>query len=346
MSRHVAVIPGDGIGPEVVEAALKILDSLGLPLEYVFIEAGLTRWKRTGVAISEEDLEAIESCDALLKGPIATPTTPEGYRSVNVLLRKRLDLYANIRVFRSTPISPFRDVDIILFRENTEGLYSGVEFSLTQGVAVSLRVITEKGSSRLLRKAFEYARENGRRKVTVVHKANILRETCGLFIEVARRMAPEYPELEVDYMIVDAAAYALISRPSSFDVIATTNMFGDILSDEIAGLVGSMGICPSYNIGDRYAMFEAVHGAAFDIAGKGVANPVGLILSAAGMLKHLGFRDEAGLVEKAVWKALETREGLTPDMGGNGTTRTVTEKILKILNRERGFSWTSWTGAF
>jgi len=325
------VIPGDGIGPEITRATLRVLDELNLPIEYVFVEAGLERWRRTGTAISEEDLDLIGTCDALLKGPIATPVTGKGYSSVNVMLRKRFDLYANVRVFKSTPLSPRKDVDIVLFRENTEGLYSGVEYEPVPGVAVSLRVVTERGAARIIRRAFEYASENSIKKVTVVHKANVLRRTCGLFVEVARRIAAEYPQVDAEYMLVDAAAYALVTRPASFRVIVTTNMFGDILSDEIAGLVGSIGICPSYNLGDKYAMFEAIHGAAFDIAGKGVANPVGLILSAAGMLRYLGFNSEARTVEEAVRKALETRDGLTPDLGGDGTTDTVTEKIQRYV---------------
>jgi len=331
LARKVAVIRGDGIGPEIMDATLRVLEELGAPLEYVFVEAGMEAWRRRGTPISEEDIEAIRGCEALLKGPVATPTTGEGYRSVNVTLRRELGLYANVRWFRSVPFSPFRNVDIVLFRENVEDLYSGVEFSPVPGVGVTLRIVTEMGSERLLEKAFRYAEENGRRLLTVVHKASIMRETCGLFVKTAERLAERHPKVRVEYMLVDAAAYNLVRDPARFDLIATTNMFGDILSDEIAGLVGSIGLCPSSNLGDSHAMFEAVHGAAFDIAGRGVANPIGLVLSAARMLEYLGLRREAWLLDDAVAKTLEHREWLTPDLGGLGTTRSVTERIIEFI---------------
>lgn len=331
MARKVAVIPGDGIGPEVVDSALRVLDSLGLDLEYVVVDAGMDRWRREGVPIAEEDIDMIGECDALLKGPISTPVGRGGYRSVNVLLRRRFGLYANIRFFRSNPHSLHRDFDIVFFRENTEGLYSGAEMRPSRGVAIGLRIITEDGSLRLLRRAFEYARRTGRRRVTVVHKANIFRETCGLFLESARRIAGEYPDIEVEYGIVDSTAYRLVREPGRFDVIATTNMFGDILTDVLAGVVGSIGLVPSVNLGDGFAMFEAIHGAAPDIAGRGVANPIGLVLSAAEMLDYLGYGDGAEAVRRAVDKVLTQKGFLTPDLGGCGTTELLTRGIILAL---------------
>ncbi len=332
MSRKIAVIRGDGIGPEIVDATLEVLDHLEVPLEYVFIDAGLARWKREGVPISDEDLEIIRKCDAVLKGPIATPVERKGYRSVNVLLRRFLDLYANIRFFKSNPLSPMGNLDIVFFRENTEGLYSGVEFRPLPEVAISLRVITEHASRRILLKAFRYAVENNRRKVTVVHKANILRETCGLFLETAEEVARNFPQIEVEYSIVDATAYKLIKNPENFDVIVSTNMFGDILTDEAAALVGSIGLVPACNLGDEHAMFEAIHGAAFDIAGKGIANPLGLMMSATHMLKYLGFQEKANILENAIWRVLSIGKVLTPDLGGSSTTRELVKEIIKFLD--------------
>lgn len=336
MSKRIAVIRGDGIGPEIVDATLEVLNYLEVPLEYVFIDAGLARWKREGVPISEKDLEIIEKCDAVLKGPIATPVDRKGYRSVNVLLRRFLDLYANIRFFKSNPLSPVKNLDIVFFRENTEGLYSGVELRPLPGITISLRVITEHASRRILLRAFKYAVENSRKKVTVVHKANILRETCGLFLETAEEIARDFPQIEVEYSIVDATAYKLIRNPDNFDVIVTTNMFGDILTDEIAALVGSIGLVPACNLGDKYAMFEAVHGAAFDIAGKGIANPIGLMLSAAYMLRYLGFRREADRLENAIWRVLSLGNVLTPDLGGTSTTRELIREVINFLVSDSG----------
>ena len=332
LSRKIAVIRGDGIGPEIVNATLEVLDRLGVPLEYVFIDAGLSRWKREGVPISDKDLEIIKKCDAVLKGPIATPVERRGYRSVNVLLRRFLDLYANIRFFKSNPLSPMENLDIVFFRENTEGLYSGVELRPLPGVAISLRVVTEYASKRILLRAFKYAVENNRRKVTVVHKANILRETCGLFLETAEEVARNFPQIKVEYSIVDATAYKLIKDPENFDVIVSTNMFGDILTDEIAALVGSIGLVPACNLGDEHAMFEAIHGAAFDIAGKGIANPLGLMMSAAHMLKYLGFQEKASMLENAVWRVLSIGKVLTPDLGGSSTTRELVKEIINFLD--------------
>ncbi|RLG58486.1 NAD-dependent isocitrate dehydrogenase [Candidatus Geothermarchaeota archaeon] len=333
MSEKVVIIPGDGIGPEIMDSALEVLNAVSSNLEFIKIEAGLNVWKRKGYAISGEDLEEIKRHKVILKGPIATPIERGMYKSINVLLRKTLNLYANLRIFKSIPgISPFKNVDIALVRENTEGLYSGMEFRIMNDAAIAIRLITREGSRRVIKFAFNYALRNNRRKVTVIHKANILRETDGLFLEIARKISKDYPSIELEELIVDAAAYKLIKNPEIFDVIVTSNMFGDILSDEVAGMVGSIGLVPSANIGDKYALFEAVHGAAFDIANKGIANPVGLILSAALMLDYLGMPKKAEAIRNAVMKALSEKECRTPDLGGKATTKGFTRKVLEYLS--------------
>ena len=328
--KKVIVIPGDGIGPEILDATLTVLDKLVSDIEFIRVEAGFKVWQEKGYPISDEDLELIKKYRLILKGPIATPVQRGMYKSVNVLIRKTLDLYANVRLFRSIPgISPFENVNMVIVRENTEGLYAGIECKPTNDTAISLRVITRKGSERVIDYAFRYAVQNNRKKVTIIHKANILRETCGLFLEIAREVAKRYPQIEMDEVIVDAAAYKMIKSPEVFDVVVTTNMFGDILSDEVAALVGSLGLVPSMNVGDNGAMFEAVHGTALDIAGKGIANPTGLLLSAALMLRYLGKKREADILEKAVLRTLEYCR--TPDLGGSSTTKIFVENIIKNL---------------
>lgn len=332
MSRKIAVIPGDGIGPEINEATMKVLREMELPFEFVFLECGRKAWEKRGKPISEDDLEVIKSCDVLLKGPVETPSGRGTYRSVNVTLRKKLELYASVRPFRSVnELALIPDVDIIIVRENTEGLYSGIEYRLNDETALGVRVITRKRSRRILNFAFDYALKLNRSKVTVVHKANILKETCGLFLETAREIASNYPMLKYEELHVDAAAYKLVYLPKELDVIVTTNMFGDILSDEAAGITGGLGIAASANIGDKYVMFEAVHGTAPDIAGKGIANPIGLLRAAGMMIEYLGFREEASRLNSAILEALSDKEARTPDVGGNGNTAKFTNKILKAL---------------
>ena len=334
MAKRVAVIPGDGIGPEIVHATMRVLEAMVLPIEFVWIEAGRRVWEETGRPISEEDLETIKTCDAILKGPIETPVGPGTYRSVTVRIRKELGLYANVRPVRSIEgLSPTEGVNMVIVRENTEGLYSGVEYRLTPDVAVALRLTTREGARRVCRFAFEYARRRGFRKVTAVHKANILKETCGLFLEEFRKASQQYPEITPEEMHVDAAAYRLVVNPRQFEVIVTSNLFGDILSDLAAGLTGSLGVAPSANVGYGHAMFEAVHGTAPDIAGKGIANPSGLMRAAALMLDYLGFDDEAGLLEQAVLEALRNPEVRTPDVGGRGNTETFTSEVLELIRR-------------
>ncbi|MBC7114150.1 MAG: isocitrate/isopropylmalate dehydrogenase family protein [Archaeoglobi archaeon] len=319
--KKVAVISGDGIGKEIIPPVSKIISSIA-PLELIEIEAGYERWEKCGEAISEDDLEIIKSCDAVFKGPTATPVGRGTYRSVNVALRKFLDLYANVRPVKSYGRqfgALSENIDMVIVRENTEGLYSGIEFSFGE-VAQSIKIVTRKGSERVIRFAFEFAKSENRRKVTLVHKANILKETCGLFLEVGREISERYPEIEFEDMIVDAAAMKMVRNPESFDVVVTTNLFGDILSDLALGTVGSIALGGSANIGDRSAMFEPVHGSAPDIAGKGIANPTGALISAGMMLKYLGLRNEGERVLKVLEEILRKGEVLTPDLGGNART--------------------------
>ncbi|MEM1539782.1 MAG: isocitrate/isopropylmalate dehydrogenase family protein [Candidatus Bathyarchaeia archaeon] len=334
MNKSVAIIPGDGIGPEIVSATMKILNSMNLPLEFVKVECGRKVWEKFGKPLLEEDLEVIRDCDALLKGPIETPAGSGTYQSVNVTLRKELDLYANLRPFKSVPgLALIPDVDMVIIRENTEGMYSGLEYRLTEDVAVSLRVITGRKSERIVKFAFEYALKTGRRKVTAVHKANILKETCGLFIETARKIAQKYPTIKYDELHVDAAAYKIVNSPHDLDVIVTTNLFGDILSDEAAGVTGGLGIAASANVGEKKAMFEAVHGTASNIAGKGIANPTSLLRASVMMLGYFGFKNEAEKLNKAIMEALKNKEARTPDIGGLGNTDTFVNEILKNLGK-------------
>jgi methanogen homoisocitrate dehydrogenase len=322
-SKKVAVVAGDGIGPEVVESALAVLDAAGAQFETVPLEIGLARWKRTGQAMSEEDLQIIKECDCVLFGAISTPPDPN-YRSVLLAIRKELDLFANIRPFQS------QDLDFIIVRENTEGLYSGLE---EVGVEEShtLRVITRRGSERIAEKACDLAIT--RRKLTIIHKSNVLRSDR-LFLETCRAVAARRGVTAED-MLVDAAAYNLVVNPKRFDVLVTTNLFGDILSDEAAGVIGSLGLCASANVGSDHALFEPIHGSAPDIAGKGIANPVGAIRSAAMMVEWLGEPEKARQIEGAVQKALEGG-ARTPDLGGSSRTTDVTEAVTRYLGALEG----------
>lgn len=332
MSKSVAVIPGDGIGPEIVAATMRVFSVMSLPIEFVKVECGKSVWKRTGKPLLREDLEVIKGCDAVLKGPIETPSGSGTYESVNVTLRKELDLYANVRPFKSLPeLALIPNVDMVIVRENTEGMYSGLEYKLAEDVAIGLRVITRRKCERILKFSFEYALKRGSKKVTAVHKANILKETCGLFIETARKIAPKYPALKYEELHVDAAAYKIVNSPHDLDVMVTTNLFGDILSDEAAGITGGLGVAASANIGEKQAMFEAVHGTAPDIVGKGIANPTGLLRASVMMLEYFGFKDEAYKLNLAVMDALKNKKARTPDVGGYGNTETFVDEIVRIL---------------
>ena len=320
-SKRVAVIAGDGIGPEVVDSALEVLRAAGADLDLVRVEVGLGRWKRTGEAMGDEDLETIRGCDCILFGAITTPPDP-GYRSVLLRMRRALDLYANIRPFQSS------DLDFIIVRENTEGLYSGVE-EVGEEESRTTRVITRLGSERIAEAACDLAEK--RRRLTIIHKSNVLKSDW-LFLQTCREVA-ERRGVPYEDMLVDAAAYNLVRNPRRFDVLVTTNLFGDILSDEAAGVIGSLGLCASANIGKSRALFEPIHGSAPDIAGKGIANPVGAIRSAAMMMVWLGDARAASRIEEAVKRALSAG-ARTPDLGGRCSTSEVTGAVAGYLLAE------------
>jgi methanogen homoisocitrate dehydrogenase len=317
-NKRIAVIAGDGIGPEVVKSALAVLDAAGADLSLVPVEVGLGRWKRTGQAMSEEDLETLKKCDCIILGAISTPPDPN-YRSVLLRIRKELDLFANIRPIKS------KDLDFIIVRENTEGLYSGIE-EVGRDESRTIRVITRKGSERISDVACDLAIQ--RQKLTIVHKSNVLRSDR-LFLQTCRTVA-EKRGVPSEDMLVDSAAYNMVINPKRFDVIVTTNLFGDILSDLAAGVIGSLGLCASANLGTNHALFEPIHGSAPDIAGKGIANPIGAIRSSAMMVSWLGDTKTASRIEAAVQKALE--QGVkTPDLGGSSSTEDVTDAVKGFI---------------
>ncbi len=333
MSKTVAVIKGDGIGPEIMEATLRVLEALDCGLEYEVIEAGLGALEKHGTLIPQASLDAIARHGVALKGPLTTPVG-KGFSSINVQLRRHFDLYANVRPAISFPgtRSRYEDIDLITVRENTEGAYLAEGQSLSEDGETALATIkvTRSGSERIVRYAFELARSKGRKKVTAVHKANIIKSSSGLFLEVAREVAREFPEIEFQEMIVDNACMQLVMNPHQFDVVVTTNLFGDILSDLCAGLVGGLGLAPGANIGKDAAIFEAVHGSAPDIAGQKLANPCALLLAAADMLDHLGMVDKGTKIRTAIRAVLERdRDRVTPDMGGSGTTDTFAEALVE-----------------
>ncbi len=333
MTYEIALIPGDGIGPEVSSAARRVIDATGVDVDWTVAQAGGDVIGRYGTPLPEETLETIAACGTALKGPIATPIG-SGFRSVNVEFRRRLDLFANFRPAKRLVGAPSRyeEVDLIVVRENTEGLYSGLEHIVVPGVVESLRVITEKASERILRYAFEMARTLGRNKVTAVHKANILKLSDGLFLEIARRIAREYDDIEYEEAIVDATAMRLVLDPTQFDVLVMENLFGDIISDLTSGLIGGLGLAPSANIGEKYALFEAVHGSAPDLAGKGLANPTALILSAALMLRHLGETEHAVRIEAGIEKLIAAGECVTGDLGGTASTEEFTDHLIAEIS--------------
>jgi isocitrate dehydrogenase (NAD+) len=330
----VTLIPGDGIGPEVVEAAVQVIEASGARLEWQRASAGAGAVPLHGTPIPKETLESIGRNKLALKGPLATPIG-EGFRSVNVALRKEFDLYANIRPARSFDgvETRYTGVDIVVIRENTQGLYSGVEHYIDdeRSAAESISIITRKGSERIVEYAFAYAKSRGRRQVTLVHKANILKATSGLFLDTGRKIAQKHPEIIFKEMIVDNAAMQLVKNPSQFDVIVTTNLFGDILSDLTSGLVGGLGLTAGANIGEKAAIFEAVHGTAPDIAGKGVANPTAVMLAGAALLEHIGERTAADRLILAIREAIASKEAVTPDLGGSATTKMFMNAVLRRL---------------
>ena len=335
MTQKITVIRGDGIGPEIMDATLYVLDRLGAGLEYEYAEAGMAAMEQCGELLPQATLDSIARNKVALKSPLTTPVGG-GFSSLNVALRRHFDLYANVRPAHSFPNTKSRyssGVDLITVRENTEGAYIGEGQTLSEDgeTAMLMQKITRKGSERIVRYAFELARRTGRKKVTVVHKANILKTTSGLFLNVAREVAAQYPDIECNDMIVDNTCMQLVMRPEQFDIIVTTNLFGDIISDLCAGLVGGLGLAPGANIGEDAAIFEAVHGTAPDIAGKGIANPCALLLGAAQMLDHIGQPDNAERLRKAIVATLEAKDSLTGDLGGSGTTRSFAEAIASRL---------------
>ncbi|HET6631859.1 MAG TPA: isocitrate dehydrogenase [Rhodanobacteraceae bacterium] len=334
MKRTLAVIRGDGIGPEIMGATLRVLDALDAGLDYEFVEAGMAAHERVGELLPQATLEAIERHGVAIKGPLTTPIGG-GYTSLNVQLRRHFDLYANVRPALSFPgtRAHYENIDIITVRENTEGAYlaEGQTLSADGDTAQSIVRNTRRGATRIVRYAFELAKRKGRRKVTAVHKANILKTSSGLFLDVAREVAADYPRIEFNEMIVDNTCMQLVMDPQQFDVIVTTNLFGDILSDLCAGLVGGLGLAPGSNIGAGVALFEAVHGSAPDIAGKGVANPCALLLAAADMLDHIERVEQGQRVRKAIRETLAAGDRVTPDLGGTGSTQSIADAIVERL---------------
>jgi isocitrate dehydrogenase (NAD+) len=332
MTYQIVLIPGDGIGPEVTNATRQIVEATGLSVDWTTHLAGQAALDAVGSPLPPETLAAVRGAHATLKGPTATPSGT-GFRSVNVELRQKLQLYANYRPARSLPGVPSRyeNVDLIVVRENTEGLYSGLEHEVVPGVVESLRVVTEAASERIARFAFETARRQGRNRVTCVHKANILKLSDGLFLRTCRRVAESFTDILSDDCIIDAAAMKLVLNPNSFDVMVMENLFGDIVSDLTAGLVGGLGLAPSANIGQGVAVFEAVHGSAPDIAGKGIANPTALILSAVLMLRYLNEKQAADRIENAVRTVFTQGKVRTGDLGGAATTKQFVEAVLAVM---------------
>jgi isocitrate dehydrogenase (NAD+) len=332
MRHRVTLIPGDGIGPEVSAAVLRIIDAAGVDMDWERFIVGGHAQDLAGSSLPDEVIESVRRNKVALKGPVETPVG-SGFESVNVRLRKILDLYANLRPVRNLPGVPsrFGDVDLVIVRENTEGLYSGLEHEVVPGVVESLKIMTEKASTRIAIFAFEFAKKYGRKKVTVVHKANIMKKSDGLFLKCFRQVAVNYPMIEHDEKIVDNTCMQLVMNPYQFDVMLMENLYGDIVSDLAAGLVGGLGVVPSGNIGEKAALFEAVHGTAPDIAGKNLANPTALLLSAIMMLHHIGENRPADRIESALNFVLQKREKVTRDLGGTASTSEFTDAILAAL---------------
>ena len=326
----VVLFEGDGIGPEITKAVCEILASAGAKINWHPYMIGQTAYDKTGELIPDESIKAIEKYKVALKGPVTTPLG-KGFKSVNVQLRVKFDLYTNLRPASSYKgLSKFPNVDIITVRENTEDLYIGEEHPIEGGFE-AIKRITVKGSERIIRYAFEYAKEHGRKKVTCIHKSNILKNSDGLFVKVFDEVSKEYPEIEADKKIVDNMCMQLVMYPEKYDMLVAPNLYGDIISDLIAGLVGGLGLVPGANIGKDVAIFEAVHGSAPDIAGRGVADPIAMLMSACMMLDHINQGDVADKIRASIRKVLENKIGLTPDLGGEGTTKTITEAIINNL---------------
>jgi isocitrate dehydrogenase (NAD+) len=338
MSTTAVLIPGDGIGPEITAATLRVLEAAGAEIDWIEHQAGVAAMDTVGEVLPEATLDAIRENGVALKGPCTTPVG-KGFRSVNVQLRKAFELYAAVRPVRNMPgvETPFKDVDIVVIRENTESLYSGVENEITPGVVTSIKVATEKGCTRIARWAFEYARKRGRKKITVFHKANIMKLTDGMFLRCSEDISKSYDDIEYDTAIIDAGCMRLVQKPGQFDMLLLENLYGDVVSDLCAGLVGGLGVVPGANFGDERAIFEAVHGSAPDIAGQNLANPLALLMSAVMMLNYLADirgEDTAGQAAKRIKAAYDfalTDGQKTRDLGGSLGTSEFADAIIERL---------------
>jgi isocitrate dehydrogenase (NAD+) len=332
MTHRITLIPGDGIGPEVTAAVTRIIETAGVDVKWEPFDAGITALEKYGTPLPNELLDSIRRNKVALKGPVTTPVG-EGFTSVNVGLRKMLDLYANLRPVANLPHvrTRFEHVDLVIVRENTEDLYAGLEHEVVPGVVESLKIITERASTRIARFAFEYARKMGRRRITGIHKANIMKMSDGLFIRCARTVAAEYPSIDYNEQIVDAVCMNLVMKPETFDMLLLTNLYGDIVSDLCAGLVGGLGTVGAANLGADIGVFEAVHGSAPDIAGKNLANPTALLRSALLMLHHIGETEAAARIESALFRVLAIPGKATRDLGGRATTSEFAEAICNEL---------------
>jgi isocitrate dehydrogenase (NAD+) len=332
MKHTITLIPGDGIGPEVSAAVVRIIEAAGAEIQWETHYAGAQALEKFGDTLPAQLLESIKRNKYALKGPITTPVG-KGFTSVNVGLRKALDLYANLRPVRALPNVPSRypELDLVVVRENTEDLYSGIEHVVVPGVVESIKIITEKASTRIARFAFEYARRENRKKVTAIHKANIMKLSDGLFLDCFRNVSKDYPEIEADDKIVDNACMQLVMRPEQFDIMLLENLYGDIVSDLCAGLIGGLGLVPGANIGELGAVFEAVHGSAPDIAGQGIANPTALLQSGILMLRHIGEREPAQKIESAMLKIFEEGKVRTRDIGGEAHTDEFAAAIIAAM---------------
>ncbi len=334
-TRRIAVIPGDGIGPEIMDATLAVIESTGFSAEWVYLDAGLSAIEKGKAAVPPETIETIRELGLAIKGPTTTPSSG-GHSSANVQLRKALDLFANVRPARTLPgvVGPFDDkkIDIIIIRENTEDLYAGIEYQPHPDVAQAIKVITRPGCQRLCEYGFDLAKRQGRKRVTAVHKANIMKLTDGMFLEEFWKAASHHPDLIADEIIVDNCCMQLVIKPERFDVLVTENLYGDIVSDLCAGLVGGLGLAPGANIGVNCAVFEAVHGSAPDIAGKGIANPTALVFSAVLMLHHIGEHEKAQRIMIAVLRVCAEGKILTGDLGGYATTKEYTAEVIRQMD--------------
>lgn len=333
--KKVTLFKGDGIGPEICEQVVRILDTLKLDLEFEPFEVGAAEYERNGALIPAAAFESIEQNKVILKAPITTPIG-KGFRSCNVQLREKYDLYANIRPAKSLPNvnTPFKNVDMVIFRENTEDLYVGIEKQIDENTVHATKIITRKCSERIIRAAFDYAREHQRKRVSCVHKANILKLSDGLFLNIFNEIKDEYPDIEANSYIVDNVCMQMVMHPEKFDVLVMPNLYGDITSDLASGLIGGLGLLPSANLGSEYAMFEAVHGSAPDIANKNLANPTALLLSACMMLDYLGYQDAGESIRLAINEVLKEGKVLTQDLGGSATTTEFSDAILKKMHKE------------